>query len=190
MRSHWTGPALLLLALLPASVAVAEQAPIETVTLYAEGETYVASHNLGGYDIHIGYCDSASGHYVADGLDVAGEWIELALTLPESVCCAASLAVQGYSGQLNGLRLSFTPAAGGAVAASADFSFTGIGIGCAYPYNWCADSDLLCLDAGDWRARIAFTSGTLARIDRLRLVWESSAAAAQSWSRVKSLYAE
>ncbi len=166
----------------------AEQDPIDPQVITVEGETFVASHNLGGYNIQVGYCDSASGDHVADGLDLAGEWIELAVTLPVSDCYTARLAVQGWPQEVNTLRLSFIPAGGGPASASADFSFTGIGVGCAIPYLWAAASLPLCVDAGDYRARIEFLSGSLARIDLLELVYESSPTAAASWSELKSHY--
>jgi hypothetical protein len=166
----------------------ADQDPIDPQVITVEGETFVASHNLGGYSIQVGYCDSASGDHVADGLDLTGEWIELAVALPASDCYTARLAVQGWPQQVNTLRLSFIPAAGGAPRASADFGFTGIGVGCDIPYLWAAGSLPLCVEAGDYRVRIEFLSGSLARIDQLELVYESSPTSAASWGELKSHY--
>ncbi|MCB9513115.1 MAG: hypothetical protein H6694_02235 [Candidatus Latescibacteria bacterium] len=87
-------------------------APAEDVIL-VEGETYVASHDLGGYSIHVTYCSSASGGYAADGLDIPGEWIELDVTLAEAHAYRARLALQGWPDESSTLRLTLTPQAGG-----------------------------------------------------------------------------
>ena len=161
-------------------------APAEDVIL-VEGETYVASHDLGGYSIHVTYCSSASGGYAADGLDIPGEWIELDVTLAEAHAYRARLALQGWPDESSTLRLALTPQAGGD-APSADFAHEGSGIGCEVPYTWAEGDALLQAGAGDYRARITLLAGSLTRVDLLELSWDDSATAPQNWSAVKSLY--
>ncbi len=181
------GMAVLALAL-AASPLGADQDPSDPQLIRIEGETFVASHNTGGFNIGVAFCGSASGYYVADGIDQPGEWIELALTLPANTIYTARLAVQGWPGEFNILQLEFLPAAGAGSRSSTEFRFTGIGVGCDVPYLWVAGELPLCASAGSYRARISLTSGTLARIDLLELSYENTPTAAHSWSRIKSLY--
>lgn len=75
-----------------------------------EAEHYTAFHDIGGYPVSVVSCSGASGGLAVDYLDRAGEWIELALSLPEETTFADSLR----SGQLIGrsavLRIEFFPA--------------------------------------------------------------------------------
>jgi hypothetical protein len=163
-----------------------EGAPADGVILL-EGESYVASHDLGGYSIHIVSCQSASGGYAADGIDQPGEWIELDLTLAGTHGYAARLALQGWPDETSTLHLTLIPQAGGD-APTADFSHTGSGVGCEVPYTWAEGDGLLWAPPGDYRARIELVTGTLSRVDLLELSWDESAMAPRSWGAVKSLY--
>ena len=75
---HWrrtlTGVVLLLLAV---------GAPVLAgVTVQAECEDYVDSHNIGGLEIMKSLCSGASEYHATDGLDISGEWIEVDIAVP------------------------------------------------------------------------------------------------------------
>jgi hypothetical protein len=112
--------------LLAAAVAASEGEYVEI-----EGELYYAygSNNEGGLPIHVTACSGASeGHY-ADGIDYSGDWIELAIDLPEAICYAASIRFQGPVGAEHALRLTMLDTGNGGPDLSAEFSFVGAGVG-------------------------------------------------------------
>lgn len=52
------------------------------VTVQAECEEFTDSYNIGGEAIIKSFCSGASEYYATDGLDISGEWIEVAVAVP------------------------------------------------------------------------------------------------------------
>jgi hypothetical protein len=84
-----------LAVLVPASAAQA---------IIVEAESYVASYNIGGNPIYIVSCSYASGGLAVDGFDTPGEWIEVAVSIPEIYGYADSLRSAGDTGIQSDLR--------------------------------------------------------------------------------------
>ncbi len=76
-------------------------------TLRLEAENFIASHNIGGGDVYVRSCSAASGGYAVDGLDREGEWIQLALELPESFCFFDSVRSAGSLGRIRRYAIQF-----------------------------------------------------------------------------------
>jgi hypothetical protein len=87
------------------SITVIQTASSETLRL--EAEDYIASHNISGGDIYIRGCSAASEGYAVDGLDREGEWIQLALELPEGFCFVDSVRSAGSLGTIRRYAIHF-----------------------------------------------------------------------------------
>jgi hypothetical protein len=126
-----TGMRLVRRASFPAALlVVALVAPSRGDTpVYAEGEDYLnyVWHNIGGFDIRIESCSSASQGYAAGGLDVTGEWIMLKAVFPKSGCYDAHVLYQAEYGDTVAFDVKVMDAAapGGIVT----IPFTGEGWG-------------------------------------------------------------
>jgi len=93
-----------------------------------EGESFVDSWNQGGMFIRISTCFNASGGQVADGLDVAGDWIELQVALPWTHCFADWIGLQGILGQTSTVRMTVFASGQPEPLLTSDFIFTGAGV--------------------------------------------------------------
>ena len=106
------------------SVAAAARGTVEV-----EGETFGEFYDLGGLFIQVESCAHASGGYVADGIDLPGEWIELVTYLPMSRCFEDSIAVQADEDHIIDLRMTVFDYAHEDVMLTSDFTLVGAGIG-------------------------------------------------------------
>ena len=98
------------------------------VEVWVEAESYQAWNENGGDLIHVGFCDSASAQFCTDGVDKAGDWIQLSLDLPEAGDYDAFVGFQALE-HTHGYRLTIWPLGFRDGAQSVDFSFTGSGAG-------------------------------------------------------------
>ncbi len=96
-----------------------------------EGEAFLLHdyHNIGGLDLWMVECGSASGNHAMDGMDVAGEWIQLEVTLPVAGCWADSMRFQGIPDDANGVRLIIPGAGPGGSDFVSEFGYVGAGLG-------------------------------------------------------------
>jgi hypothetical protein len=107
---------------------VASASGLARVSIEVEGESFVANMNQGGLPIRASTCFNASGGYVAEGLDIPGDWIELEITLPWTRCYADWIGCQGRLEQSNTVRLTvFEPGLPDPLHIT-DYVFTGEGV--------------------------------------------------------------
>ena len=94
-----------------------------------EAESLVGSFNAGGDDIYVVACSGASGGQAVEGVDTAGDWIEMMVTVADTYGYADSLRSAGLLNlQSNFALIIFGAAPGGADVAS-EFHPVGLGIG-------------------------------------------------------------
>ena len=93
-----------------------------------EAETYIAFGDAGGTPVHMAVCSAASQGLAVDGLDVAGDWIELRVSFTEPACVDVRLRSAGVPGYVRGYALAFTPDPPG-TAAGVDTLVTPPGLG-------------------------------------------------------------
>jgi hypothetical protein len=74
--------------------------------IIVEAESYVASYNAGGSAIYVVSCSAASGGLAVEGFDTPGDWIEVALNVPEIYGYADSLRSAGESGLQSDIRIT------------------------------------------------------------------------------------
>lgn len=89
--------------LLPRAIAIVVFLMVLSAAVRAEvprleAETFTIYGNLGGLAIQQHYCESASGEYGVNGLDVANEWIIMAMTLDHDACFTDSVRSAGDVG--------------------------------------------------------------------------------------------
>lgn len=94
-----------------------------------EGETFVASQDLGGLPIAWTYCSGASGGKAVDGLDIPGEWIELVLETPDVGSFTDSLRSAGLLDEESDLRSTVVNGGPGGTDLVSSFHTVGLGIG-------------------------------------------------------------
>jgi hypothetical protein len=120
-----TLPALLAFGLLALGTAPAPGA----ISVLVEAESYVDAMNIGGASIMSVVCTSASEGYAVDGLDIAGEWIEVKVTLLDEACYELLLGYQApYEETIETLMTVFDDAHV-SVEGAVEFSFVGAGLG-------------------------------------------------------------
>jgi len=83
-RTGWILVGLCVLAGFSCGSDKASNPPVHPEAFNVEAESYTVSHNIGGDDIGLAFCSGASGRYVVTGLDMEGEWIDLALSVPQT----------------------------------------------------------------------------------------------------------
>jgi len=153
-----------------------------------EGETFQNFHDIGGMMITAVACGNASGGWVADGLDVAGEWIELVVNLTVTRCFADSIGFQAQLDQTTQVRMTVLDFSADEVILTCDYEFTGEGVGCVYPIVWAGSGEPCCLDAGAYRLRVELVAGTRTRVDVVSFDYDDVPLGERSWSGVKRLF--
>jgi|GEM_PF-1766610 len=143
------------------------------VPLRLEAEDLVASGNSGGGPIEAQACPSASGGATLDGVDSDGDWIQLGFTLTMRTCVSDSLISAGEAANIRRFAIQFLRGPAGPVVASDTLAtIPGSGTSCRYVnYDGVGSSRKICLDAGDYLARIERIGGegVRTRIDCLDL---------------------
>jgi len=119
---------------LPAVMAAALVAVLLPACTYAhqitvEAETYTASFNTGGEEIHVTICGAASGGYAVEGFDSPGEWIELSLTVPAPAAYADTLRSANELDYEGDARMTITGGAQGGGDLESYYHTLGLGIG-------------------------------------------------------------
>jgi hypothetical protein len=94
-----------------------------------EGESYFNHRDHGGGMIRISYCSAASGHYIVDGIDSPGDWIDLELSLPFTGCLDDLIGCQGYYNYTSTIQMSVIDPATSEEILTSDFVLTGQGTG-------------------------------------------------------------
>ena len=115
------GSALAIVAGILAISALAGASP----SIQVEAEDYASYNDLGGMLIQSVPCAGTSGYEVADGIDVAGEWIALSVDIPASGCYRVVGGFQSKTGYSVEIRLQVV----GSRVDPVDFGFTGEGLG-------------------------------------------------------------
>ena len=88
---------LLAMATVPAAGAL---------SVLVEAESYTDGYNIDGASIMSIVCTSASNGYAVDGLDIAGEWIEVKATVPEEACYEFILGYQAPYAEVVGTKVT------------------------------------------------------------------------------------
>ncbi len=84
-KTGWILVGLCVLAGFSCGTDKATNPPPDPQAFSVEAESYTGHYNVdGSMMIQRGYCTNASGQHVALGMDREGEWIELALSVPEA----------------------------------------------------------------------------------------------------------
>lgn len=86
----------MLCVLLPVALLLVTAPALTTTTL--EAETCTETYDVGGEAIHVLPCNSASGGFAVQGVDVSGEWIAFPLEVPQPIAFRDSLRSAGEEG--------------------------------------------------------------------------------------------
>lgn len=100
-----------------------------SVAYRAEAESFAAFQDLGGGEIRVSDCFGASEYKIVDGVDLAGEWIEVPVSLQRSGCYLPVIAYQAGAEWKIGLRVTVLDAHGPGTNYVAEFSLIGTGTG-------------------------------------------------------------
>ncbi len=124
MRKHFLYFFSLLACLVFAGGALA------TTSVLVEAETYMSHgwNDNGGDPVQLGFCESASEEWCADGVDKPGDWIQVELYVPATGSFDATLAFQAHASE-HSYTVSLWPDTGAPRTESVDFSFLGVGAG-------------------------------------------------------------
>jgi len=162
----WPIPALLLAVLSGAAP------PAVPGHIRLEAEHMKASHNLGGYAIDMAGCWAASNRLAVDGLDVDGEWLQLAFTLDAPFCFVDSVRSAADDGVVCGFVLSLEPAAGGESSIPDTVTAPpGTGVTCnATVYNTVGNGRVHCLGPGTYTLTVRRVGDGYSRLDYVDLV--------------------
>ncbi len=117
--------AMLALALL---AFLATPAP-GAVSVVVEAESFVDAYDLGGASILSVACTSASQGLAVDGLDIAGEWIELRASLPDAACYELLLGYQAPYAETIQTMVTVFDEGHTSVEGATDIAFVGAGLG-------------------------------------------------------------
>ncbi len=101
-----------------------------TIEVKVEAETYIthAWQDNGGDPIHIGFCESASEEWCADGVDKTGDWIQIYVYVPATGTYDGYLAFQAHA-QTHDYLVSLWPNGREELTQTMGFNFTGEGAG-------------------------------------------------------------
>jgi hypothetical protein len=113
---------LILLACASTSIATIE------VKIEAEDYNPLLTQNNGGDPIHIGFCESASQEHCADGVDKAGDWIQIYMYVPATGDYDGFMAFQAID-DTHGYLVSIWPQGREDRTQTMNFGFTGLGAG-------------------------------------------------------------
>ena len=94
-----------------------------------EAENLVGSFNAGGDDIYVIACSGASGGMAVEGVDTAGDWIEIMVAVTDTYGYADSLRSAGNLNQQSNLALTIFGGAPGGADVTSDYHPIGLGIG-------------------------------------------------------------
>lgn len=94
-----------------------------------EAENFVASYNAGGEDIYWLGCSGASGGRAVEGVDTAGDWIEIAVDVPETYVYTDTLRSAGNSGEESYFQVTIGGAYPGGGDVVSTYHTLGMGIG-------------------------------------------------------------
>jgi hypothetical protein len=94
-----------------------------------EAENFIASYNAGGEEIYWLSCSGASGGRAVEGVDTAGDWIEIAVDIPETYGYADTLRSAGNTLEESNFQVTIPGACPGGGDASSTYHTVGMGIG-------------------------------------------------------------
>lgn len=94
-----------------------------------EAESLVGSFNAGGDEIYVVGCSGASGGMAVEGVDTAGDWIEIMITVADTYGYADSLRSAGLLSLQSDLSLTIFGAAPGGADLTSEYHPVGLGIG-------------------------------------------------------------
>jgi hypothetical protein len=112
--------------LVPALLLAASAA---SLALTIEAESLVGSFNAGGDDIYTIACSGASGGMAVEGVDTAGDWIEIMVTIPDTYVYVDSLRSAGLLNLQSHFALTVFGAAPGGADVTSAYHPIGFGIG-------------------------------------------------------------
>jgi hypothetical protein len=176
------------LVALPALCLFAWSAPEARATgewFDLRAESYVASHDAGTPTIHKVNCPSFEDGQAVDGMNLQGEWIELAVAFPEEYCFVDSVGGQ-QAGQIARFAIRFRQEGEDVAADTVETSVGGI-MGCKAS-DWVVSHRPICLEPGDYRVRIELLTYGIVRVDGLHLRAAPLPVLEPSWGRIKSIY--
>ncbi|MBC8367080.1 hypothetical protein H8E52_06695 [bacterium] len=103
---------------------------LATIEVKVEAESYdpFSTQNNGGDSIHVGFCESASQEYCADGVDMDGDWIQLYMYVPANGNYDGFMAFQAID-DVHSYLVSIWPQGREDRIQTMNFGFTGIGAG-------------------------------------------------------------
>lgn len=128
MRMQPTAPAALAALAIALLAVFSANAGAETA-YRAEAERFVAYNDLGGGEIRVSDCFGASQYKIVDGVDLAGEWIQVRLSVARSGCYYPVVAYQAGAEWKIDLRMSVLDAGGPGANHVTEFSVIGTGTG-------------------------------------------------------------
>ncbi len=110
-------------------MALATTPAAGAISVLVEAESYVGAYDMGGASIMSILCSSASGEHAVDGLDIAGEWIELKATIADEACYDLLIGYQApYEETIETLVTVFDEGHAG-VEGDSEFALVGAGLG-------------------------------------------------------------
>lgn len=122
IRAALVSVVLGLIALVAAPVAGA-------ISVTAEAESYDDTFDKGGAAIMAIACSGASGGLAVDGLDMAGEWIEVKATIPVEACYELTLSYQAPYAEIINTMVTVFDGSHALAEGSADVELVGAGLG-------------------------------------------------------------
>ncbi|MFZ1947096.1 MAG: hypothetical protein WAW06_06085 [bacterium] len=95
----------------------------------AEAENFIASYNAGGEEIYWLGCSGASGGRAVEGVDTAGDWIEIAVDVPTTYGYADTLRSAGNTLEESYFQVTIPGACPGGGDVVSTYHTVGLGIG-------------------------------------------------------------
>jgi len=97
--------------------------------IVVEAENFGNHYNAGGNDIAWVSCSAASGGRAVEGFDTTGDWIEIAVTVPDTYVYVDSLRSAGLAGAESDVELKIFGAEPGGTDVTSGYHTIGLGIG-------------------------------------------------------------
>lgn len=97
--------------------------------IVVEAENFVNHYNAGGLDIVWVSCSGASGGRAVEGFDTTGDWIEIAVNVPETYVYVDSLRSAGELDAESDIELKIFGAEPGGTDVTSGYHTIGLGIG-------------------------------------------------------------
>ena len=94
-----------------------------------EAENFVNHYDAGGLEIVWVSCSAASGGRAVEGFDTIGDWIEIAVNVPQTYIYVDSLRSAGLVGAESNVGLTIFGAEPGGADVTSGYHTIGLGIG-------------------------------------------------------------